>query len=350
MSEQGPPAPRANPHLFGHAAAEEVFERAWRSGRLPHAWLLQGPPGIGKATLAYRLARRILAGPGMVDPNDPESAIFRRIAHGSEPDLFALANEVNPRSNRMSGVILVGQARDLTTALHATAVGRHGRVIVVDAADDLNRNTANALLKLIEEPPAGVVLLLVCHAPGRVPRTILSRCARLRLQPLAPEPMAKALAAAGLAAPGEASPALLALAKGAPGRYAMLGAAGYLEHYAALLDALIAGRDDRRPLVEAADRLAGIGNAGLAVELLALILRRAAEQATRGAIDPELAPGEASRLAALVGGRRLDRWMGLWDKLRDLPGELDHLNLDPRQTLYLALASLAGATRERLAG
>ena len=105
---------------------------------------------------------------------------------------------------------------------------------------------------------------------------------------------------------------------------------------------VIAGRDDRRQLVEAADRLAGIGNAALAVQLVALVLRRAAEQATRGAIDPELAPGEALKLAALVRGRRLDRWMGLWDKLRDLPGELDHLNLDPRQTLFLALAALAG--------
>lgn len=350
MSEGTPLPPRANPHLFGHAAAEEVFERAWRSGRLPHAWLLQGPPGIGKATLAYRLARRVLAGPDAADPNDPESALFRRVAHGSEPDLHVLENSPNRKSGRMRNEIVIEQARELTSALHETAVGRHGRVVVVDAADDLNHNTVSALLKLIEEPPRGVVLLLVSNAPGRVPRTILSRCARLRLQPLAPEPMAIALAAAELAAPGEASPALLALAQGSPGRYATLVAADYLDHYTGLLDALLAGRDDRRPLVEAADRLAGIGNAALAAELVTLVLRRAAEQATRGALDPELAPGESSRLAALIRGRRLDRWVGLWDKLRDLPGELDHLNLDPRQTFFLALAALAGAAEVPLAG
>ncbi|MEZ5863048.1 MAG: DNA polymerase III subunit delta' [Geminicoccaceae bacterium] len=349
MSETWPLPPRANPHLFGHAAAEEVFERAWRSGRLPHAWLLQGPPGIGKATLAYRLARRILAGPDMADPNDPASAIFRRVAHGSEPDLFVLANEVNRKTRRLREEIVISQARELTTKLHATAVGRHGRVVVVDATDDLNQSTVNALLKLIEEPPRGCVLLLVCHAPGRVPRTILSRCVRLRLAPLAPEPMRRVLATAGLVE-GELSPALLALAQGSPGRYATFCDTGFLGQYAALLDALAAGRDDRGPLLEAADRLAGIGDAGVATDLLMLVLRRGTEAAGRGTLDPELAPGEAGRLAELTRGRRLDRWVGLWDKLRDLPGELDHLNFEPRQSFFLALAALAGAAEERLAG
>ncbi len=349
MIEPEPPAPRENSLLFGHAAAEEVFERAWRSGRLPHAWLLQGPPGIGKATLAYRLARRILAGPDVVDPNDPESAIFRRVAHGSEPDLFVLANEVNRKTKRLRGEIVISQARELTTKLHATAVGRHGRVVVVDTTDDLNHSTVNALLKLIEEPPRGCVLLLVCHAPGRVPRTILSRCVRLRLAPLAPEPMRQALAAAGLAG-DELSPALLALAQGSPGRYVAFCDTGFLEHYAALLDALAAARDDSTRLLETADRLNGLGDAGLATELLTLVLRRGTEAAGRGELDPEVMPGEAAKLAALIRGRRLDRWVGLWDKLRDLPGELDHLNLDPRRTFFLALTALAGSAEERLAG
>lgn len=350
MTEQPPLAPRANPHLFGHEAAEEVFERAWRSGRLPHAWLLQGPPGIGKATLAYRLARRVLAGPDADDQNDPASAIFRRVAGGSEADLFVLKREINPKTGKLRSEIIVNDVRRVTTGLHGTVVGRGGRAVVVDFADELNEEAANALLKLLEEPPAGVVLLLVCHAPGRMPRTIISRCARLRLHPLAPEPMLLALAAAGLATPNEASPALLALAQGSPGRYATLVAADYLDHYNGLLDAAVAGRADRRRLVEAADRLAGMGDAALATDLVALIVRRAAEQATRGALDPALVPGEAERLGALTRGRRLDRWMGLWDTLRDLPGELDHLNLDPRQTFFLALAALAGAAEERLAG
>lgn len=349
MSETEPPAPRENPHLFGHTAAEEVFEQAWRGGRLPHAWLLQGPPGIGKATLAYRLARRVLAGPDVADPNDPTGAIFRRIAHGSEPDLFVLANEVNRKTRRMREEIVISQARELTSKLHATAVGRHGRVVVVDAADDLNNSTVNALLKLIEEPPRGCIILLVCHAPGRVPRTIVSRCVRLRLAPLAPEPMRRALAAAGFVGDG-LSPALLGLAQGSPGRYAAFSDTGFLEHYAALLDALAAARDDNSRLLELADRLSGLGDAGLATDLLTLVLRRGTEAAGRGGLDPEVMPGEAAKLAALIRGRRLDRWVGLWDKLRDLPGELDHLNLDPRRTFFLALTALAGSAEERLAG
>ncbi len=345
-----PPAPRQNPHLFGHEAAEARFERVWLSGRLPHAWLLQGPPGIGKATLAFRLARRVLAGPGAADPDDPESAIFRRVAGGSEADLEVLATTAARRSGRMRDEIVVDQARELTQNLRATAMGRHGRVVVVDAADELNHNTANALLKLIEEPPRGVLLLLVCHAPGRVPRTILSRCARLRLAPLEAGPMRRALAAAGIAAPDTASPALLALAAGAPGRYALLESAGFLDHYEALLEALAAGRSDRRRLVEAAGRLAGMGDATLATDLLALVLRRAAEQEARGSLALELTPDEARKLAALIRGRRLDRWMGMWDKLRHLPGELDRLNLDPRQTFFLALSALAGTAEMKLAG
>jgi DNA polymerase III subunit delta' len=342
------PKPCQNPHLFGHAAAEAAFSRASASGRLPHAWLLTGPPGIGKATLAYRLARRVLAGAQPTeDPNDPESAVFRRVAHGSEPDLFVLENAADRRTGRQRTEIVIEQARHLTAGLHETAVGRHGRAVVVDAADDLNASTVNALLKLIEEPPPGVVVFLVCHAPGRIPRTIVSRCVRLMLRPLDEAAFRRALAAAGLAA--EPDPALVSLARGAPGRFLGLTEAGFLDHYARTLRALAGTRLD---LTDAADQLATLAAASgaeLATELLATIVRRGAEQAATGAIEPSLVETETRALAALSGRQPLDRWLALWDKLQRLPFELDQLHVDPRQAFYLALADLAGEQRGHVA-
>lgn len=340
-------APRDNPRLFGHDQATAAFARAAASGRLPHAWLLAGSRGIGKATLAYRLARRVVANEataaGKTAADDPESALFRRAAHGSEPDLFVLERKPHPRTGRMRNEIVVDQVREVTHGLHETAMGSGGRAVVVDAVDELNTEAANAFLKLLEEPPPAVVLLLVCHAAGRVPRTLISRCVRLNLAPLDDPAMRQALTASGVAEAPTA--AQLALAKGAPGRFAMLEEAGFADHYAAILEALVGSRSDRRKLVEATERLTGMASAAgaaLAVEVLATLVRRRAEWQGCRSLEPELFPGETAQLSALAAGVALDRWLALWDKLARLPFELDQLNVDPRHALHLLLADLAG--------
>jgi DNA polymerase-3 subunit delta' len=338
-------APRENPSLFGHEQAQNVFSRALRSGRLPHAWLLGGPPGIGKATLAYRLGRSVLAtGAAIGDPNNRDSPLFRRVAHGSEPDLLVLEPTAHPRSGKLRHEITVDQVRAVTAALHETARGQGGRAVVVDTADVLNSEAANAFLKLLEEPPARVVLLLVCHAPGRIPRTLLSRCIRLQLAPLDDQTMRCVLLAAGLA--NDLEPALLTLANGSPGRYARLAAAGFLEQYDALLAGLTTAARRRVGLMEAAERLAAFGNGAgtdLAADLLGAVVQRGAEWSAKGDLGEPLAADEASRLSLLLGRQPLDRWLALWDKLRRLPFELDQLNVDPRQAYYVALAALTGA-------
>ncbi len=335
---------RANPTLVGHELALEVFSRAQSRGRLPHAWLLAGAAGIGKATLAYHLARRLVAGPAAASmASAPTSALFRRVAQGSELDLFVLERVVNPKSGKLRREITVDQVRAVTAGLHETRVGSGGRAVVVDAADELNSEAANAFLKLLEEPPPGVVLLLACHAPGRLPRTIVSRCVKLNLAPLNEPAMRRALAAAGLAAPPEA--ALLSLARGSPGRYAKLAEIGFLEHYAAVLDGLTTGRGDRRRLLETTERLATLlasGGAELVADLLGTVVRRAAERACRGALQPVFFAAEPEALGQLTDGLPLDRWLGLWDKLQRLPFDLDQLNVDPRQALFLSLAAMAG--------
>ena len=170
MSEPLPP--QANPRLFGHARAESVLLRALTSGRLPHAWLLRGPRGVGKATLAYRFARRLLAGDeherAATDP-DPS-----RVPHGGEegPSRPAGAGAHRQPEDRQALQGHPGRSGARWPTRRSTPPpARAGRkVLIIDPADELNTSGANALLKLLEEPPASVVLLLVCQRPGLLPR------------------------------------------------------------------------------------------------------------------------------------------------------------------------------------
>jgi DNA polymerase III subunit delta' len=197
--------PRETSVLFGHAEAEQALLAAYQSGRVPHAWLIGGEPGIGKATLAYRFARFVLAHP---DPQaaevrqatslagDPDNRIARRVAAQAQGDLLTLERVINEQTGKLYTVIRVDDVRRTVSFFGATAGEGGWRIAIVDAVDDLAREGANALLKVLEEPPARALLLLVSHAPGRELPTIRSRCRRLLLRPLAPEDVARAVAAA----------------------------------------------------------------------------------------------------------------------------------------------------------
>lgn len=199
------PHPRKNPRLEGHEAAEALVARAWESGRFPHAWLICGPRGVGKATFAYRMARWILAGGGQGDAGggglfgadempiqslalSPESGTFRRIVSGGHADFRALERPEGKTA------IPVDNVRALLSFVHQTPAESAWKAIVIDSADELNRNGANAILKVLEEPPAHTVFLLVSHAPGRLLPTIRSRCRKLALTGLSDETMLRLLA------------------------------------------------------------------------------------------------------------------------------------------------------------
>ena len=199
------PLPRETSVLFGHAAAEQALLTAYKSGRVPHAWLIGGEPGIGKATLAYRFARFVLAHPDPQAPDvqtadslavDPEHPLARRIAAQAQGDLLSLERITNEQTGKLYTVIRVDDVRR-TVAFFGSTAGEGGwRIAIVDAVDDLAREGANALLKVLEEPPARALLLLVSHAPGRELPTIRSRCRRLLLRPLSPDDVARAVAVA----------------------------------------------------------------------------------------------------------------------------------------------------------
>jgi len=213
MSEpdEGAPHPRETAVLFGHAEAERALLDSYKSGRIPHAWLIGGPPGIGKATLAYRMARFVLAHP---DPQmrtvqdaqtlgvDPDNSATRRIAAQAHGGLLVLERTLNEKGNLRQD-IAVDDVRKSVGFFGSTAGEGGWRIAIVDAVDELNRSGANALLKVLEEPPERSLLLLVSHAPGRVLPTIRSRCRRLLLRPLEVADVARAAAAAAGREPDE---------------------------------------------------------------------------------------------------------------------------------------------------
>lgn len=186
------PLPRERRGFVGHVAAAEALREGARSGRLHHAWLIGGPEGIGKATLAYRFARHLLAPAAERLPGgdgfgvDPEGRTARQIAATSHPNLIALERATSAEDGKAPPKFITVEAIRKTLSFFASTAADGGRrICIVDAVDDLNGPAANALLKTLEEPPPGALILLVSHAPQRVLPTIRSRCRKVNLPPLA---------------------------------------------------------------------------------------------------------------------------------------------------------------------
>src|SRR5258708_25482162 len=198
------PHPRTTGVLFGQAIAESALLAAYRSGRIPHAFLIAGPKGIGKATLAYRLARFVLAHPDPAAPAvaaatsfavDPEHPVARRIAAQGQPDLLILERTLNDKGV-LHKQIAVDDIRRTVAFFGSTAREGGWRIAIVDAVDELNKSSANALLKVLEEPPQRALLLLVSHSAARVPATLRSRRRIVTLRPLIETDVAAAVAVA----------------------------------------------------------------------------------------------------------------------------------------------------------
>ena len=302
-----------------------------------HAWLITGAEGIGKATLAYRFARRLLAGPaaGASLALPPTHPVFRRVAAGAHADLLTVERGYDDKRKRMRTVITVDDVRRVTGFMALTPAEGGWRVAVVDGAEEMNPNAANALLKVLEEPPPRAVLLLVCAAPGRLLPTIRSRCRRLPLAPLDEATMTALLAEAlpELDAPARAR--LAALAEGSPGRALLLADDEGLA-IAALVDSVLAALPAVPPLraYEIADKL---GRSETGFSTFMDLLRAGLAGAVRAAARGTAAPAQA-RLAGL---RPLAAWGDVWHGLTRLQDETERFALDKRQAIVAALAALS---------
>ena len=333
----GAPHPRETTTLVGQDAAEAGFLAAWQGGRLHHAWLITGPRGAGKATLAWRMARALLATPPAAGPPTTldiaaEDPVARRVQAGSEGRLFVLRRGWDDKTRRLRAQITVDETRAMRSFFSLSAVDGGRRVVIVDAADEMNANAANAVLKMLEEPPAGAILLLVSHQPARLLPTIRSRCRELRCAALGADDLALALAATGAGADASAA-ALAELAGGSVAAALDLAEGGGDALYARLM-ALLSGMPDlnRAAAVALADA-AGGRNAGvrdLTLRLIDLCLIRLARTGAGHPPAAEAAPGESAQLARLApdpdAGRR---WATLQQALSTRGAHGVAVNLDP---------------------
>ncbi len=350
--DQGPPRPRRNPDLFGHQAAEETVATAWASGRFPHAWLICGPQGIGKATLAYRMARWVLAGgdggqgAGLFGETaadglylSPEVGTFRRIVSGGHPDFRALERPEGKTS------IPVDDVRGILGFVHQTPAESAWKAIVIDSADELNTSGANAILKALEEPPPHTLFLLVSHAPGRLLPTIRSRCRKLTLSPLQPPEMRRLI---GQHAP-EVSEAdvdvLIQLGEGSIGRALDYAAAGGIDLYRAALVLLSnPAKPDPKQLYGLADMLSPKHAESAYSAFRNLIdwwVKRAIRAQATGIRPVAVLPEEERALDGWNALGGLETSMQLWEKLTGLLAQSDNpANLDKRQLIVAAFSEV----------
>ena len=361
------PLPRENPDLRGHATAERTLLDAYNGGRLTHAWLLTGPRGIGKATLAYRFARFVLAhgresggGDGLfgdalapASPDglhlDPEDPVFRRVASGGHADFLAVERSINEKTGKRRSEIVVGDVRAIGDVMSLTPAEGGWRAVVVDAADEMNRNAANALLKVLEEPPARALIILVSHASGRLLPTVVSRCRRLVLQALADDEMVALLTAYRPDLPAGDRAALVDLAEGSIGRALVLsdeGGVGLYREMAALLETL--GRLDIGALHALGDR---VGRSGAeeafvtATDLLCRWLGRLVLFAARGQAPAGASAAERALMERLAPAAALDRWLEVWEKINRLVARASGANLDRKQVFLNAFLALDQVAR-----
>ncbi len=346
---EGAPHPRETRVLFGHAAAEAELLRAQQSGRLHHAWMLSGPKGVGKATLAWRMARFLLATPpddgGMFAPPPPETLdipdshpVARRLLQGAEPRHYLLRRGPNEKETALSQVISVDDVRKMKSFFALSAADGGHRTAIVDSLDEMGPAAANALLKLLEEPPANVTFFLIAHQPARLLPTIRSRCRELRLTPLAPQELADALTQAGGEIEPEDRAALAELSGGSVGEAFRLTNLDGLKLYTALIRLFATLPRLDRPQALALSELAAARGAAetfdLLVTLIDLALARLARFGVTGQLPPEAAKGEAQLLQRLSPDPIAARaWADLAQTLAARARRGKAVNLDPAALL-----------------
>jgi len=308
--------------ILGQDRAVEQFAAAWATRKLHHAWLLAGPRGVGKATFAHSAARRVLADaagpisdlPG-VETSD-EHPIVKLVGAGSHPDMRRLERLVNEKTGNLARNISVDQVRSLAELFDLSPAMSDWRVVVIDSVDELEPSGANALLKMLEEPPANSIFFLVSHAPGRLLPTIRSRCRRLDFQSLGDDVMASILEARAPELSAAERKKIIPMAFGSAGRalaFAELGLAKLEDVALAIL------------------RQGDPTNARRSELALELGKRGAGD---RYAAFLDLAPSLIAREARASEGSRRERALDAYSRARELAVVAPRVSLDPAATVF----------------
>lgn len=335
-------SPLTNPKLVGHLQAQQGLMAEFLSGTLPHGLLVCGPRGIGKATFAYHLARAVLAGNNSLDM-DSEHPVFRRVVAGSHADFLVVEPLFDAKKDEFANEISVEQARHIAEFLSLTPAESGWRVVIVDSIDQLNVNAANAILKILEEPPPQALLVLISHNPGMLLPTIRSRCRQVRLQPLSDRELEQVTMHILPHVPQERLEALVGLAGGAPGLMAELEAQGGQMVYGQMLE--IAGELPAlySEKIHAFAEQVQAGQPHRNWKTYGWLWLRLIERAGKCAAGIRLSPlheDEPAVLAKLAALHPAAVWAAKWQQAADQFSLAARLHLDYKQVMISFIHSL----------
>lgn len=335
------PQPSQSSTIIGHEAAKKQIEEAFNSGRMHHAWLLVGIEGLGKASLAYHIAHRILSGGansfGRFNPEHPSA---RLIAAESHPDLFILRRPTDEKTGALKESIPVNEARKLEPFLRMTSSQGGGRVAIIDEAHRLNRNGQNAILKMIEEPPSGAVIILTATTAGALLPTIRSRCRVLALDPLNLPEIETILARLGAEwPPGVDKGRYVNLAGGSVGLLLKILGSDAIPLYDETLDLLKSIPDMDVPrlhrLADMLGKKADVESFQIVTTLLLEALRTGIRAIALGLRD------EAGLATRLEARGRLDNALKVWENTKKTFTMADEANLDNKLAFIVAMTEMA---------
>ena len=354
--------PRQNPDLIGHEAEEKLFLSLWESKNLPHSWLISGPKGLGKATMAFRFARFVLSnGKTEYDrTNEPQSAlknlfmspkhpIFRKVSASSHPDLLTLGQSEHTNLEFNKPTITIDNVRRAGEFLRKTAANNAWRVLVVDSVDEMNIHSANALLKILEEPPKQTLLLLINHTTNRLLPTIRSRCCNLKFKSLQIKEIETLVNQQRPNLNKEDVKVLAVLSQGCPGRGLQLADQGGVELYRKMIVLL-----EKLPTLDTTtvytlgNQLSRRGEEQsfkLFMELLEGWIGRLVLFRTRNrsnSFDTK-ALGEKKFLPEIITKLEIDVLLNTYSKIISLNNQVEQLNLDRKHIFLEILFSLQGA-------
>lgn len=331
-----------------------ALHQAFHSGKLHHAWLLSGARGIGKATLAFRFARYVLAAGPETESDEaplylaPDDPVFRRVASGGHADLLTVERGTNEKTGKRRSEIIVDDVRRVARLVSLTPGEGQWRIIIVDGAEEMNRNAANAILKYLEEPPAQTLFLLVCHAPARLLPTVRSRCRSLTMRPLADDLLDELISrhiAPGLDAKDRQI--LTSISEGSPGRALALAQQGGVELYESLIEILGDLPDlDIRAVHGLGDRVARKDGADAFRTLSGLIvwwLNHLVCDGAKATETPGISAREDALRQRLLAQGDLEHWARVWEKLSQLFARAEAVNLEPKQVILNAFTALQQA-------